>query len=412
MRRKTIILLVFLITMVTLTGCWDVIESDKRAYVMSLGIDKYEPPSPGENEEEPAEEGGWRSEEEGGSVAVSTHAPRDTDRNRYTFTYALPSFAFIMGEGEEANIFYHTVGQNLYSASRILTTRLNRQVFFGHMQAIVIGEAVARDPKLFREILDAIERDPFISRRVDVTIASGNAKDVLTVEPNINPLTGEFIADIFRNKDRSPRSGGGIIGDVLQDLHRWGNTVIPRIIPGDGDIKVAGSAVIKNYQMVGWLGEIETRAVEIIRGTAQPGGLTVIHEGEEGHEHIVPIDLIYLSSQYKLDKTGDGIKITIDIETEGEIEQYFFNPEADLLDPNIIRELEGLVCEKLEMELGRTIEKLQQEFQVDVLAIDNYLRKYHPKLWNELEEDWEELYPNIEIVPNISTQIRRIGLTI
>ncbi|SDK86311.1 Ger(x)C family spore germination protein [Natronincola ferrireducens] len=393
MRKKMILLMVLAIAIV-LTGCWDAIEIDKRGYVMVLGVDKYEAPSPQEEEE---------------VMAEAPRVPKDTPRNRYSFTYVLPNLSFINGEGGDANIVYSTVGESLYGATRILSTRINRQVFFGHMKVVVIDEKVARDAHMFQETLDAIERDPLISRRVHIAITPNTAKEVLGIEPQINPMTGDFLKDLFLNKDRSPRSGGGVIGDIFEELRRWGNIVIPRIVPGEEDIKVAGSAVFKDYQMVGWLGEVETRALEILRGTARPGGLTVRYQNDT--EYIVPVDLIYLSSITELDDTSDKIKIKKEIRTEGNIQQFAFLTENDLLESQIITEIEALVSEKLEKELKDTIEKLQKEFEVDVLGIDDYISKYYPKFWAEVEEDWQEIFPNIEIEVDVNTIIRRMGLT-
>ncbi|AOY75180.1 Ger(x)C family spore germination protein [Clostridium formicaceticum] len=399
MKKKIILLLLVFIILFTLTACWDAIEIDERGYVMALGVDKYKIPPPGKDNEEAAEEA---------AVTTMAHIPEDNERNRYSFTYVIPNVEFLIGESDKANILYNTVGENLYAASRILTTRINKQLFFGHMKVVVIGEDIVRDPKLFREILDVIEREPFISRRINIAIAPDNARDVLEVEPLINPMTGQFMADLFRNKDRSPRSGGGMIGEVLEDLHRWGNTVIPRMIPGVADIKVAGSAVIKNYQMRGWLGEIETRALEIMRGTARPGGLSVQY-GEE--EITVPVDLIYLSRKFHLDESDKKIKVTIEVNTEGEIEQFYLDPEHDLLDPEMIRKIEDKVCDKICDELETTIEKLQKEFEVDVIGIDYYLSRFHPGVWKEVKEDWSEIFPTIEIAVDVDTKIRRVGLT-
>lgn len=411
MNKKIALLLTIIIMISTLTACWDAIEIDERAYVMSLGVDKYEPPSG-----EPTGEAGAREDEEGNNITADI--PEETSRNRFSFTYVVPNVEFLVGESDIPNTLYNSVGENLYSVSRILTTRLNKQVFLGHMKVLVIGESVARDPQLLREILDAVERDQFISRKINIAIAPGSAKSVLEVEPLINPLTGQFMAELFKNKDRSPRSGGGIMGEILEDFHRWGNTVIPRIIPGVADIKVAGSAVFKNYQMQGWLGEVETRAVEILRGTARPGGLSVRYGEDQqpqerhGHDyHIVPVDLIYLSRKFYLNESEDNISITIEIKTEGEIEQFYLDTNHDLLEPDMIREIEDEICMELSDQLEETIEKLQKEFEVDVIGIDYYLSRFHPKLWEEVKEDWTEIFPTIDVAVKVDSKIRRIGLT-
>lgn len=402
MIRKKAGMVMLLMMVMILTGCWDAIEIEDRAIVTSLAIDKYIP--------SPSQE----IEEEG-------RLPNDVSRNRFIFTYGLPSAMFLQGKGEEANIVYQTVGENLFSASRIMATRLGMQVFLGHLDAIVIGESVAKDSHLFREILDAIERDSLITRRASLVIAPESAAEVLKVQQSLLPFTGDFITKIFRNKDRSYRSGTGNIGHVLENLYATGATTISRIIPGKEDLKVAGAAVIKDYQLRGWLGEIETRAVEIIKGRPVDAGISIEYgktdarivsgEAAHGHDyHIIPIRLEYKTTKFHL-QGEDPISIRIEVIADGGIQQFYFDPEQDLLNPELIHRVEEKASKAIQEELEGTIKKLQEEFQTDVIGVGRYISRYHPKLWKKIEKEWKETFPTIEIVVDVKMQIRRVGLS-
>lgn len=401
LRKKTKLLVVLLLT-VTLTGCWDYIDIDKRGYVLALGIDKfqYRPLSSAETKR-------------------VTKIPEDTPENRYSITYAMPNEEFLIGESDNPNILYNTVGGTFHNSIRILPTRFSEQVYLGHLKTVVVGEDVARDEHLFREVLDALERDPFISRRVNIGITPETAKDVLKVKPLSNPVTSLFISDLFSNKARPARTNDGIIGDVFKELHWRGNTLIPRIIPGVEDIKIAGCGIIKNFKFQGWLGEVETKAVEIIKGRARPESVNVRHgrgggvSGEKDGDgyHIIPVELTYVSSKFHLiEGEKNPIKILIEVKTEGVIEEFYFQATQDLLEPEMIAYFDKEVCNKTNSDLGEVIEKLQKEFKVDVLGIDRYLSSFHPKLWREVEDNWENIFPTIDIVVDSSTNIRQIGL--
>ena len=116
---------------------------------------------------------------------------------------------------------------------------------------------------LFRS---GIENNRFLSKRIVLAMTEDSAAEVIKVVPSIENRVGEFIAEIFRRPDRIPRIVGGSMGDILKDLHESGNTIIPKIIPGRADVKVAGGGIINNFKFRGWLGEVETAHLLVLKG--------------------------------------------------------------------------------------------------------------------------------------------------
>ena len=49
--------------------------------------------------------------------------------------------------------------------------------------------------------------------------------------------------------------------------------------------------------------------------------------------------------------------------------------------------------------------------QYKYTLVYNYLDKYHHKLWEEIEDDWDKIYPEIEIDVVVDVKIRRRGIT-
>ena len=400
MEKIRLIIGVLLLSLgLALAGCWDSVELEERGMVTSLGIDKYSY---------------TRARAEAGDDAI---IPEDISRNRYTVTFSLPSADFIKEDLGKANIIYSTVGESLYNTSRLLTTRINSQVYFGHLSTIVLGETIVQDEHLFREILDVIERDALISRRVNLVISACPAQDVLKVESNLTPVTGDFIKMLFQNKERSSRSGIADMGSILKELHNSGNTVIPRITARESDLNIAGSAVIKNYQLEGWLGEIETRAIEIMKGRTKTVGYSV-HYGEEDVEdtgayahdfHVVSINSIFVPRKFDLVQDSP-MELVIRVGVRGKIEQFYLDPHQDLLDRKIINRVEEKLARRITEELEAVIDKLQKEYRVDVIGLGDYINKYHHDLWQNIEEDWTNIFPSIVIKVDTDVKIRRIGM--
>src|SRR5690606_25546338 len=139
---------------------------------------------------------------------------------------------------------------SLYGVSRILSKRTNKEVFLGHLRVVILNMDIAKNEVDFRSVLNSIENNEFLSRRVILLVSDEPATDIINIAPDMNPLVGQYVFDMFHRKDRTPRVPSGSIGNILKELHEDGNTLIPRIIPGKKDVKVAGAAVISNYKFI------------------------------------------------------------------------------------------------------------------------------------------------------------------
>ena len=52
-----------------------------------------------------------------------------------------------------------------------------------------------------------------------------------------------------------------------------------------------------------------------------------------------------------------------------------------------------------------------KEFNADALGILEYLYKFHPKIYKEVEKDWDSIFPYIDIEVDVDVKIRRRGLS-
>lgn len=126
--------------------------------------------------------------------------------------------------------------------------------------------------------------------------------------------------------------------------------------------------------------------------------------------HNIPIALRPKKPQISLIEDKDNIKILIRVEMEGDVEQTYFEAREDMLSTRFVREIENAMENETERRAENAIEKIQKEFETDVLGIDKYLRQSHYKLWKTLEKDWQGIFPNIDIDVSMDIKIRRVGL--
>ena len=59
----------------------------------------------------------------------------------------------------------------------------SRQIDVTQLSVVLISEELAKQPNLFKESIDVFLREKDMRRGIHVAIASGKAKELLTVEP-------------------------------------------------------------------------------------------------------------------------------------------------------------------------------------------------------------------------------------
>lgn len=382
---KKMIIITMIIFSLALMGCWDKVEINERAFVTAVGVDTT--PDDDTSEGEIDIEGG----------------------DRYTVTYVFPNIAALGKQGKgEPKFVISSKGMSPYETTRLVRTRLHQGLYFSHMKVLIIGEDVAKNSDMLKEILDSVERNNTISRKINVMVTKGTAKEILNVESQYELDIGLYLSNIFEASTQTARFNPLTLGELLVDLHIEEDALMPRVSPGEKDLKVAGSGVIKNYKLIGWLGEVENRSVMFLLGRIKSDVVVVAPFKDK---IIIPYEITESKTKKTAQIEEGRLKVSFMIEMEGDLNQYIMDSPEDVLDDKVLKEVENSVEKYLKTKILETVEKLQKEFKVDLIGVNEYLSKFKPDIWAEVEGDWETLFPDIEIEIQVDAKIRRIGVT-
>ena len=376
---------------VLLTGCWDLIEIEQYFFISTMGIDVYK------GEAHVVDEAEKESEEN-----------RLTEKDRFIITYVSPDLRAIgkNATSENPRIIMASVSNNPYETTKELATRTNRNFTFRHTKVVLLGEEVARNREYMIEIFDNLGRHEQLSRKLNVLVAKGTAKEIINIEAPYEPVTGYLINQIMSKKQGSSRYNDMVLEEILTELYFSGNVLIPRAIAGGGEVKVAGSGIIKNYELIGWLGEIENISAMFLMDRVNTAVLNIEHENA-----ILPYVITNSRTKPRVTVEDGKIRYTVNIDTDGYIQQYKIEAEEKLTEQKTISHIEQKLEDVLAKQVRSTFEKLQKEFKVDVLGVGRYISKHNPKLWEEVKDDWEEIFTNIEFEVHVDAKLRRIGMT-
>lgn len=379
MKKHIKIFICLLISMLLLVGCWDMVEIDRRLFVGIVGIDVSDEP------------------------------------NKYTFHFSIPIAREIIGGesgggggGGQSIGLLSTEAYSLIDAAKNLALRINRDIYFEHMRIVVIGEDVARD--YLKDILNPFARQTEFNRRSRIAICEGKAEKVMKVEPWSEKLKAEYMESLFATRAMTGKFIEMDLGDFFRSINSEnGNTLVSKITPNGTEVNIGGAGVIKDFKFIGWLNEEETQGVNFFLGKIRGGDIVVKDRQGRGTETFT---ILGEKTKLSLKAAGPIPEFDLKVYVTGNIAStpHYTTYQHNKIETQDIEELEDVISKEIKSQIMKGVRKLQEDYKVDLLKLGYYLRKHHPDLWKTYEDNWEEIFPQVNIHISVKTTIKNIGI--
>lgn len=371
---KKLILLLLIFTMILTTACWDMIEINDRVFPYTVGID-----------------------------------PNYEGEKDFLITFSYPNINALGNNAtSDEKVFMITdEADNLFESTHNLSTRIQQPIYLKHLKVLVVSEEIAKESESMKGIIDGLNRDFIINKMVDLVVVKDNAEKL--IETKINSTRQESIEgvlySILKNEQDSTRFTPKGISEFVGDMDRCSATIVPLSKTKGDEIVVSGGAIFQDYKLKGYVSGKENKDIALLNGQIRHDGIDI-----DFRDKSLSILIVNQNNKKKLIEK-ENIKIKYSIEIEGQIQQYtIINETSDEESEVIIRDMEKAVEDTIEESLRTTIERLQKDIKADVIGVAKYLQKFYPKLWNEVKDDWDTIFPNITIEPEVKMHIRRRGL--
>jgi Ger(x)C family germination protein len=182
---------------------------------------------------------------------------------------------------------------------------------------------------------------------------------------------------------------------------------VPLAMPGEEEIIISGGAILKDYSLIGYLEPMEVRALAMMNDEINQDTIDSSYNGAD-----LSVMVTGVKSKKRLLNEGEILKIKFEIELEGHIHSFILDPNMPIKTGEMLDDLQDSVAQEVKVDMDELIKKAQKEYGVDMFKLRNYISKYHPKLWEEIQDNWEVLYPDIEIEVDVKVFLRRRGLAI
>ena len=376
MRRMVILLLPLTLL---LGGCWDKSEVQDLAVVLAVGIDY--------DEAAPAEE-------------------------RVRIAAEIAEVTATVSDGND-RIFY-VGGTNIKDALRQMSRQLNRQLFWGHLQVLIISEKAAEQG--ITPIVESFFNDQQINPLVYVIVAEDDIKKVMEADIGLSPYLGLGVVQLLNHGSRSIEAVTdkvSVQNYMESQLAERTGTLLPTIAlcPSEVAVLAAGESADKSMQQARQVDEVELSGFAV---TDDEGRLVAV------------LDDIYTDDVLLWRNKGVGMVVQLGedlysvtdwhlqrkMDTKGEVPQLKLQVEAVLRptdtetspQPQQLEELSRQAEEYFTMRLQRLWD-LAKELDNDFLYVNAQLERKDYRLWRQLIED-EVGWKQIQLICNVDCRIK------
>ena len=362
-----------LIILFCLTGCWNYNELNDYSIVSGVAIDKD-------------------GDEYEASVLISNSPKNSSDSSN---------------SSESQVVVYSGKGKSIFSALKQIGLISPKELYFGSFSVLILSEEVAKDG--VNNAVDFFVRYPNSRKNFYVVLSKENkAKDTLKI---ITPLTS-FPSQNITDNVRSTTELQGIISsinfnDFLSTILSDGVEATVNCIEVKGNkeegsseentkssepkayTKLGNLGIFKDDKLIDWANRDESLGINIINGNTREMFLDL--EYEDGY---VVIDSTSFSSDINVELKNN--KPTININLSGEARIIEVKGANDLEDSKVIEELQKKANKKIKKRANQAID-LAIKNKTDIFGFGQKFYQEYPEYFKSVKDEWNNNLEEIEI---------------
>jgi len=372
--RKTAAMIVLVVVLFAVSGCWDYREVDKLPVIVGMAIDI--------NEE--------------GKHVVTAEMVDIAERGKESSTVKPRIIS--------------TEGDTLFDALRNAIVFEKGRIYMGHLEMVILGKSVLE--RGLSEALDFLIRD--MEPRMSIWLLASRedtAADLLKAKSVTgNVRTFEISQMIEAQKDLA-KSFELSINDLMNLLQCPGCTpVIPSMelhnTEGIETQAMSGTAILKNHRLSGFIDREETKYFCLITDRVK-GGILVIDSEPGNNKKGVALEILKNKSKIKPKLTDGKISIEVEIYTKVSIGEHGsakhkYSEEIDIHR----KQAEDLIRNNA----SALVKKMQTEFDADIFGFGHKIHMNYPDIWKIIENNWDEYFKTLEVTIKPTVEITESGL--
>lgn len=386
----------------------------------------------------PAAPGCWnRRDPEQLGIVLATAFDYDTDRELYQVLAQVANPTMMGGTseggiGDGGNAAFWTVsgfGKTPFDALSDLIRGTSRELFWAHSRTLLFSEKLARDQGI-GVVLDLVERQRQFRPIMLPAVVEGDLQSLMEAPYPLEETgargilrmieTTQFDSSLFPmkllNEIHSTLEQPGVemfIGKIRvleagkAPEEEGGNNQGAK--PGQASpAQIGGAAMFRGDRMVGWadVNQVKGWGYATGRGTR----FEFVIECPEHRGSYLSVKNFNVQSEMFPVVLGSDLQIVIKLRVDGRLQDFGFIREHDLsVESEYLWKVEhacaGAVRNRIEALLSQS-----QDLNADVLGLGNLVYRKQPRLWREIENRWDQIFPELVVDLRIEYNLVRPGL--
>lgn len=376
MIKKFFLVIILLLMIFTLTGCYNTIGIDRQYFVISLGLDL-------------TPDGFFK-------VSVQIPTPSAGKKNESSGSAQASNYQIYSAEAE-------TIDEGL----TILNNYLNKKINLSHCSALIISEELAK--KGIETYINTLTNNTELRHSCEIMICNTTAEEVLNKISNSGEI---FSARLFDYLSTSSQYTGYTIqstfGDFFQALdndYYSPSTIYVTVY--DETIQTHGIAIFKNDSMIGHIDVSNSIAHLIVTDNLDTCTITIDNPFEENEKLDLDISL-YKNTNISIDIINGSPLISISVYPEGTIRSSgsIFN----YIDNSQISIVENATTAYLEKILKDYLYTISKKYNSDIVGFEGI---YQASFLTKEEFDnihWDEIFQDSFFDIEFKTKINSSNL--
>ena len=360
MKKKIAVLLLAVVQLFLLSGCWNYVEIDEQINVSGMAFDV-----------------GREGKRLHLSVEIVT-----------------------VGKGEKSQFESHVMeaeGDTVIEAIRQLMGISTKKLYFGHCKLIVIGESLARSG--IRELLDLPLRNHELRTTMNIVVARGcSGRDILLTKGLTTTIVSYRICDLLTACEKFAGCAGKDKHYQVYDmLETQGLEItIPALertqIGGEDMARLCGAGVFSGDSLVGWLTEKQAAQLSLLCGEYKMGLMTI--ESADSPFYSTTFEVFKAKTDTKLSRAPDGT-VTAEVCVKLRVNVGEAQNKTDFLDRAQTEKNAYALEKNVEHDLNHIADLAQHSYRSDIIGIGKRLKETDPAAWKALGPDWKTNFSKV-----------------
>ncbi|MCA1021087.1 Ger(x)C family spore germination protein [Halobacillus litoralis] len=324
---------------------------------------------------------------------------------------------------QSPNYTFTSEGKDIIEAFSNISSILGRQPFYSHVKALVVGEQFARNQGL-EDVINFMERHDQLRDSYLLFVAKeSSAESIMNVftpieNSSVFTLTSMFyipggantmqegikLEDFIKWVYGDDRAGVAM-GVEKVSTHPSSNLDTLKNIDGNlNAIRLTSLGIFDKSRLKEWLSVKDMRTYSILTDTASsPAPYTVACPEEEG-----TISFLLKERDINAEPELKNGKLLFRVELKGSAILDGLTCSSPLSNQKGASSLENWINESMKNDLIEALENAKQT-NLDYFGIKNHLFRNDTKQWEQLKDDWEQLYADMEIKTDIHIYMESPG---